>query len=67
MSNWLPVFGHKARRLEDEKWACAGGCNAQVLTSHKDGPPNGICNCPKCRTMPSSESYRKNFDLINWG
>jgi len=63
-SGWIPVFGNKARRVEDEKWACRGGCDAQVLTSHAEGPPNGICRCGNCRPMPSSQLYRDNYDKI---
>jgi hypothetical protein len=68
MNRWIPVFGNQARRVQDEKWACTK-CGAIALSGHEEGPPNGMCQCPKCLGGggSSSESFRKNYDLINWG
>ena len=68
MSDWIPIYGHKARRPIDEKWACRR-CEAQAIAGHEEGPPNGMCQCPKCLGGggSSSELYRNNYDLINWG
>ena len=57
------------RHKEDtsQGWACTCGCNKAVRhVSHKDGPPNGLCNGGYMVCSPPRDLYCKNYDLIKW-
>jgi rubrerythrin len=60
---WKAVFRGKARRPEQERWACTG-CGTVLDQSHKETPKDGICKCPACTGKTVSGAYRENYSAI---
>lgn len=58
-SGMIPVYRDKEKTRES--WACVK-CGQKVDGSHKEGPRNGVCQCPKCMALIPSDLYRQNYE-----